>query len=122
MREIKFRAWDKLTKTMRYVLCIDWLNGLVDLNDRIIERKYNNSKDDGVILMQYTGLKDKNGKEIYESDILWDEHNEEYCEVIFECGSFVCKFETNSIDLADISDELIDIGNIYENKELIGDN
>lgn len=27
MADIKFRAWDKLTKTMRYVLCIDWLNG-----------------------------------------------------------------------------------------------
>ena len=122
MREIKFRAWDKLTKTMRYVLCIDWLNGLVDLNDRIIERKYNNSKDDGVILMQYTELKDKNGKEIYDGDILTDEHNEEYCEVIFEFGNFVCNFETNSIDLSDISDELIVRGNIYENKDLIGDN
>ena len=121
MRQIKFRAWDKLTKTMRCVLCIDYLNGLVDLRGNIIERKYDNSKDDEVILMQYTGLEDKNKNKIYEGDILLNEHNEKYCKVIFECGSFVCKFETNSIDLADISDELIVIGNIYENKELIGD-
>ena len=43
MADIKFRAWDKLTEPMRYVLCIDWLNDLVDLNGGIIERKYNNS-------------------------------------------------------------------------------
>ena len=119
MADIKFRAWDKLTETMRYVLCIDWVNSLVDLNGGIIERKYNNSDEDEVILMQYTGLKDNNGKEIYEGDILIDEHNEEYCEVIFECGNFVCNFETDSIDLSNISDELIVIGNTYENEELI---
>ena len=129
MREIKFRAWDKLTKTMRYVLCIDWLNGLVDLNGKIIERKYDNSKGDEVILMQYTGLKDKNGKEIYEGDIVeaWSEGKKAIGKVKQRIdglwlmypawqsgktwGLMPNKERKTTVEI---------IGNIYENKELIG--
>ena len=120
MREIKFRAFLKSNQLMYDVLTLDIIDNKVLINNEEKQlRGYVKYQDVG--LMQYTGLKDKNGKEIYECDILWDEHNEEYCEVIFECGNFVCNFETNSIDLSDISDELIVRGNIYENKELIGD-
>lgn len=120
MREIKFRAFLKSNQLMYNVLTLDIIDNKVLINNEEKQlRGYVKYQDVG--LMQYTGLKDKNGKEIYDGDILIDEHNEEYCEVIFECGKFVCNFETNSIDLSDISDELIVIGNIYENKELIGD-
>lgn len=57
MREIKFRAWDKEHKKMDYAPYVY----AGELNDLI-----NGMKN----LMQYTGLKDKNGKEIYCSDIL----------------------------------------------------
>ena len=67
MREIKFRAWDKQTKKM-------WMSKCYLLIDIANGRPFNTVEDmympkDRYILMQYTGLKDKNGKEIYEGDI-----------------------------------------------------
>jgi phage uncharacterized protein TIGR01671 len=127
MREIKFRVFDKASKyNPMHIVGEDSHDSFwIDSDNVFHYSNLQNGEGSGecgdYILMQYTDLKDTNKKEIYEGDILWDEHNEEYCEVIFECGKFVCNFETNSIDLSDISDELIVIGNIYENKELIGD-
>lgn len=63
MREIKFRAWDKENKTMLYDyfrVCPDGI--VVDSNNQSLYGE--------VELMQYTGLKDKNGKEIYDGDIV----------------------------------------------------
>ena len=57
MREIKFRVWSKKYPCMWYYPDFS-LNRILD------------EKNDWEILMQYTGLKDKNGKEIYEGDIL----------------------------------------------------
>ncbi len=68
MREIKFRAWDKLDGKMYHTVeTIDFKDG-VDMRDdkgKGCFRMFEN-----VDLMQYTGLKDKNGKEIYERDIV----------------------------------------------------
>ena len=67
MREIKFRAWDKNTKIM-----IPW-DHLV--KSRISFRTFRwalvSENSENIELMQYTGLKDKNGIEIYEGDILF---------------------------------------------------
>ena len=109
MREIKFRVWDRDIKKMQY-------NAGVTLSG-------NSIVDDLNIPMQYTGLKDKTGKEIYEGDIVnieYDTVNEigedsiGYNEdVIIEWNyELLCQLE---YDLKGI--EII--GNIYENPDLL---
>lgn len=69
---------------------------------------------------QYTGLKDRNGKEIYEGDIVYIQRwNREY-EVIFEGGMFKVKGNTKfslATTKGEISCEVI--GNVYDNPELV---
>lgn len=61
MRDIKFRAWEPKNKKMYFP---SWTMFAI-LMDRAEE-----VEEDGIELMQYTGIKDKNGKEIYEGDII----------------------------------------------------
>ncbi|HFJ9344255.1 TPA: YopX family protein [Bacillus mobilis] len=124
MREIKFRAWvlkdealdGLMEKTMEY--------DVESFHDPLYEYKRGN-----IILMQYTGLKDKNGKEIYEGDIV--EHKDYSAgAIIFGGNQPTCKSVIrwkdyyNGYHLAGLGnpfkgEELEKIGNIYENPELL---
>lgn len=113
MREIKFRVWDKLNKEMNNIESINFQERRVYKND-VSYLNFNNTE-----LMQCTGLKDKNGKEIYEGDILFESFREEYLKVVFENGSFRAEADGYSLDLEDYDDICEVVGNIYENPELM---
>ena len=123
MREIKFRVWDKLKQIWSNYKINDGTVYFMDKNTGVWYGSYNKRYKD-FNLMQYTGLKDKNNKEIYEGDILSDGNNEKPYKVIFENGSFRAEFEGDfeeySFDLIDVVAQGCEVvGNIYENSELL---
>jgi uncharacterized phage protein (TIGR01671 family) len=119
MREIKFRAWDTETKEMSYdFLSKNWLKVC-------IESPY-------VELMQYTGLEDRNGKEIYEGDvgegehatylIQWNVEKAQYQAKIVKTKSVLsknCSFPLWQYIENDGGCRIEIIGNVYENPELL---
>jgi uncharacterized phage protein (TIGR01671 family) len=117
MREIKFRAWDGIRITTSGIMFNCSTNTLeIPIGSRMK-------------LMQYTGLKDKNGKEIYEGDMV----NQEkwisvgvYKPTIGIVKYACCKFYSDCIgewegSHADLNGNSEVIGNIYENIELLND-
>ena len=109
-REIKFRIWDKINRM--WLRCFNV--NLFDIGDL-----------PNVELMQYTGLKDKNGKEIYEGDIviLNDTEEENRCVVKYKYGSYILVDGDLRENLSNVEDRFLEvIGNIYENKNLLEEN
>ncbi|MDU4427641.1 YopX family protein [Clostridium sp.] len=124
-RDIKFRGWDSVNEVMLQVESINFREGYVSLNEG------DNSLTDTlemIELMQYTGLNDKDGKEIWEGDILerygyWSIRIEydKGCLMVRDLDEVrynnlilnvpICNFES-------INDWKV-IGNIYENPELL---
>ena len=109
-REIKFRVWDDIDKKFILLPRI-WGNYGGELN-----AEFNHHS---LIFQQYAGLKDKNGKEIYEGDILKISFiNTDKSKWIGEV-TFNGNYRVNNYDLntSNLIKEVI--GNIFENKELL---
>lgn len=131
MRQIKFRVWDKASKSMMDLAEPAYREGfgqIIMYAPRPIEN--------GFELMQFTGLLDKNGKEIYEGDVVrtevaglkeivvWRQHLKSGRAPGFyldcgddECGACDFSFKGRNKHYAEVTDEVI--GNIYENPELL---
>jgi len=127
MREIKFRAWEEKGKDMIYSHRGNFVMEL-DGECSFVEWGHNYFKPmPDLILMQFTGLKDKDGKEIYEGDILfWKDKNDpestSMFSIIFNEGCFCDDDDEPLFELISKNDILGDyevIGNIYENPEIL---
>lgn len=120
MRKIKFRAWDKLDKQMFAVKSLH-IDNLVVRSDSLTFYSL-----DDVELMQYTGLKDKNGVEIYEGDVLFHPLQGRR-KVFYPYSETVASYGLRNIDngfgstLQDSHAVFEVIGNIYENEELLNE-
>ena len=118
----KFRAWDKETKTM---------NGMAEIYRNRNQEIELRPRDENIILMQSTGLKDKNGKEIFEGDII--RYNIDVVDIkrhqtlgfytvldgregFFGDGMSIDDFEEDAKEFSKTAEI---IGNIYENPELL---
>ena len=126
MREIKFRAWHKEEKIIGEVLGIDILYKEIFFSNEDVDC-YEHTDFKDIELMQYTGLKDKNNKEIYEGDIvkLRTNHGIGVVKNYDEWGAFVVEY-IKPRPLAVLGtnyykEDIEVIGNIYENPELLGE-
>lgn len=122
-REIKFRAWIFGThgnvtfssSKMEYGVILSERGHYLDVENNDIRGELPT-----VPIMQYTAFKDKNGKEIYEGDILSFENYDDFVEIIFKNGSFGYKSELGFFSLSDTNLSISEIiGNIHENSNLI---
>jgi len=111
-REIKFRAWDGLK--IIYPDSDGWFNNCKFANETILQTCRLDIALKNLEVMQFTGLLDKNGKEIFEGDILSHRYYSKPVICEFVDGSFI--FD----DISKYDKSLEVIGNLYENPELLG--
>jgi len=132
MDKPKFRAWKKIRiqEMFNDVVRIDWLNNKIAIkypNPGGNTFRIDEESLDNVILMQYTGLKDKNGVEIYEGDEIVGEypngkHFKGVVEYATDRAAYVVK-TTNSWcpSPLEICKDCVVVGNIHENPELLNE-
>lgn len=127
MREIKFRAWDCDNEVMSYSgLSFNNIDNLRESLDSFCSYfSYDYFEENPNYLMQFTGLKDKNGTDIYCGDVFRIDGKIYYVEFINDLGRYVLTtgkgYDTkNCLDFdCDVIYEREVVGNIHKNKNLL---
>lgn len=128
MREIKFRGWVKSSNKMLPVYDLGLSNvdqytiGIADCGDLNCGLCVDYYEKHEVEVMQYTGLKDKNGREIYEGDIVAYDSERALGNVIYKDGGFYVEEDRAMLAEWKIADDIIDVkvvGHIYVKPELL---
>ena len=148
MREIKFRTWDGSqmlsSNDIAYAISLSGEVMRIDIyGSSETCLAYHRKPKDSIILMQYTGLKDKNGKEIYEDDIVIDIHDKNKLSYVVLFGEWQYEYSGSYYDIVNgwhcrlwrknegkryeegfllnyLNRESLEvIGNIYENSDLL---
>lgn len=119
MRPIKLRAWRKKTKQWIPLLNLSGINDYFNEEYLSLVCAY----PDSFVVVQFTGLKDKNGKEIYEEDIVSFETTEGRMTAIVkwvnDLSAYYLMYEKGKPDLLhSIGNDVLEvIGNIYESPD-----
>ena len=109
MRPIKFRAWDEEARLM--------------VSPELVAQTALEDALEGGVLMQYTGLKDKNGLEIFEGDVVTNAHDRG--KVVYKLGGFTATWRHRDYNphldvwVENGCAQVEVIGNVYENPELL---
>jgi uncharacterized phage protein (TIGR01671 family) len=136
-REIKFRAWDKENKKWAELPLLEVATGTLFEDGRAVEDNHV-YRPDAFVLLQFTGLNDKNGKEIYEGDFLrhvhpdlpWAKQGQLLTLVEWKVSGWIAKYLDGIGEVKNYGDWVLSaqsihsevIGNIYENPELLKTN
>ncbi|HEN8953068.1 TPA: hypothetical protein U9D34_000762 [Streptococcus agalactiae] len=119
----KFRVWDKVTQAMGVVEAIDYVDNKIYTFYRKVVRRYIPFEE--AVLMQSTGLKDKNGIEVFDGDMVLTTRLIDYTYKNFKGvvkmleGRWVIDTGTDAVYLWSEIEENEVIGNVYQNSDLI---